>query len=473
MTGPASDGEVRLHPRLYPPRIQPPQGPLPIWQFLPRFLRNPLRTLPARVYEDPLFAPPRMGGRMAWITDPGLVEHILLEHHEEFPKSPIEARIFSSVLGEGILTAEGSRWRWQRRAVAPLFRHQEIVAFVPAMARKADELVQRWCALPERSLRRIDVDMTDVTFNVLAATLFAGATEIEEAALKHHIGAYLEHTSWDVAFELLRVPAWVWHPGRPLMRHHARGLRTAMLGILQCERATGFAHGGLIGKLGQTRNPETGETMSDELIASNLLTFAAAGHETTAKALTWTLYLLGRSAGWQQRVVEEVRRVAGDDPIEARHLDGLEITTRVLKEGMRLYPPAPVLGRMVTRPVDLGGHHFEPGAVLVIPIWAIHRHHALWDDPDRFDPDRFLPDRVKVMRRTQYMPFGFGPRTCIGMSFAMMEAVVLLATFVRAVAFDWDGRHAPEPVSRVTLRPKGGMPLIIHPRHTRDQTTGL
>ena len=138
-----------------------------------------------------------------------------------------------------------------------------------------------------------------------------------------------------------------------------------------------------------------------------------------------------------------------------------EFNARVLKESMRLYPPAPVLGRMTTKPVELGGHQFPAGAIIVIPVWAIHRHRALWDDPDRFDPDRFLPEPEAAMKRTQFMPFGFGPRTCIGMSFAMMEATALLAGLVRDNRFGWDGRHKPEPVSRVTLRAKGGMPLHV------------
>ena len=457
LTPPATDG-------LYPPRVTPPGGPLPIWRFLPQFLANPLRTLPERVYHEPIYSPPNLGGRMAWVTAPELIERVLLGEHEAFPKSPIEARIFASVLGDGILTAEGASWRWQRRTVAPLFRHQEIVALVPAMSRVAEAMVAQWRQLPAGTQRRVDRDMTDVTFDVLGATLFAGATDAEEAALKRHIGAYLEHTSWDVAFELLQVPTWVWHPGKPAMRYHARHLRATIDTVLRRERALGFPGGGLMAKLGTAKDPQTGDPMSDALVCSNLLTFAAAGHETTAKSLSWSLYLLARSPHWQERIGEEVVRVAGSGPIEARHLDDLAITRRVLKESMRLYPPAPVLGRMTTRPTDIGGQHFATGTMIIIPIWAIHRHRALWDDPDLFDPDRFLPEREALHQRTQFMPFGFGPRTCIGMSFAMMEGVLLLAAFVRSLRFDWDGRHQPEPVSRVTLRPRGGMPLLLTPR---------
>ncbi len=451
------------HP-LYPPRITPPDDPLPVWRFLPTFLVNPLRTLPALVYQDGLFAPASLKGRVAWVTDPLLVEQVLLEAHETFPKSPVEVRIFKQILGDAILTAEGTAWRWQRRIVAPLFRPGEVSAFVPAMAEVAARMGATWRKDGASDHRRIDRDMTDATFAALAATIFAGATTAEETALKAHSSGYLEHTSWDVAFEMLRIPDWVWHPAKPAMRRHAAALRATMAGILERERGKGFPGGGLMAQLGRATDPETGAPMSDDLIASNLLTFAAAGHETTAKALTWTLYLLARAPDWQTRIADEVRAVAGSGPITAGHLDELVLTRQVLKESLRLYPPAPVMGRMAKSPIMLGGHRVETGTMIVIPIWAIHRHHKLWDEPDLFDPERFTPAREKAMRRTQYMPFGFGPRICVGMGFAMTEAITLLSTFVRDMQFGWDGRHVPEPVSRVTLRPKGGMPLRIAPR---------
>lgn len=214
-------------------------------------------------------------------------------------------------------------------------------------------------------------------------------------------------------------------------------------------------------RIGMASDPETGQPMSEEQMAHNLLTFAAAGHETTAKALTWALYLLARAPDWQERVRAEVHRVVGDAAITTEHVDELSLTRQVVKEAMRLYPPAPVIGRMARRDVEIGSHRFKPGAMLVIPVYVIHRHRKLWEDPDRFDPTRFESARESTYKRTQFMPFGFGPRICIGMGYAMNEAIVLLASFVRGARFAWDGKHEPEPVSRVTLRPKGGMPLSL------------
>ena len=447
--------------KLYPPTVTPPRNALPIWRFVPTFLRNPLRALPEAVYHEPMFVPPPLGGRVAWVTDPALVERVLLGEHESFPKSPIERRVFKPILDEGILIAEGSSWRWQRRTVAPLFRHADLVALVPQMSAAVARHVARWRASPRSGPLQVDQEMTELTFDVLQATIFDGATDDEADILKQHIGAYLEYTSWDIAWEMLSLPDWVWHPGRRPMLRSAETLNRTMRALIARERAKGWPGSGLAARLGQARDPQSGDGMSDVQIINNLLTFAAAGHETTAKALTWALYLLARAPQWQSRVREEATRVIGDGPVLASHIDALAITRQVVKEAMRLYPPAPVMARMTHEAIDIGGHRLPAGAMLVIPIFAIHRHRKLWDDADRFDPTRFTPEREKTYARSQFMPFGFGPRTCIGMSFAMMEAVSLLATLVRDAEFECASSLAPEPVSRVTLRPKGGMPLGV------------
>jgi cytochrome P450 len=231
--------------------------------------------------------------------------------------------------------------------------------------------------------------------------------------------------------------------------------------ILARRRTVGLEGEDLMARLAAAKDPETGMPMSDEQIVDNMLTFLAAGHETTAKALAWTLYLIARDDTWQTRIREEVIANVGSEPIRHEHLDRLPLTRQVVKEGMRLYPPAPVMSRISTKAVKLGDRWVDPGTNFVIPIYAIHRHKKLWDNPDLFDPSRFSPEREKAHARAQFMPFGFGPRLCIGMAFAMMEAQAILAELVRKARFEWDGTHAPEPLSRVTLKPKGGMPLRV------------
>jgi cytochrome P450 len=160
-------------------------------------------------------------------------------------------------------------------------------------------------------------------------------------------------------------------------------------------------------------------------------------------------------------VREDALTVAGASAISGADIEKLAATQRVIKETMRLYPPAPVLTRVATDDITLGDHAITKGTLIVIPVYATHRHRALWDDPDRFDPDRFLPEHEAGRPRAQFMPFGYGPRTCIGSAFAMIEATAILATLVRGACFEWDGKLEPEPEARVTLRPRGGMPLKV------------
>lgn len=446
---------------LYPPTVDPPREPLPLSLFLPTFVRNPLRTLPAAVYREPLLVVERNGRQNAWVADPAMVERILLHEHEDFVKTPLERRIFEPTLGHGILTAEGPAWRWQRRTAAPLFRHQDLLGHIPAMTSAADRQVERWRAAPAGSLAAVDRAMTDATYEIITSSILAGTVPGEDAVIKREAHRMLAWVSWEVGFGIVGIPAWVWHPGKWPSRRAASALRGTVHRLLARRRAEPAGAKDLLGRLLAARDPETGQPMGDDQLVDNLLTFLLAGHETTAKALTWSLYLLARAPQWQELIRREVVAVCGDRPLDQRHLGSLPVTTRVLKEALRLYPPAPIMSRMTARKITLGGHELPKGALIIIPVFAVHRHHRLWADPDRFDPDRFLPEAEADHVRTQFMPFGFGPRTCIGMAFAMIEATVLLASFVRAARFEWDGLHLPEPVSRVTLQPKGGMPLRV------------
>ena len=448
---------------LYPPTISPPERPLPLFRFVYRFLQNPLLSLPQPAYEEPAFLyRPSRGATIVWVTAPELTETILQNRNNDFVKTPLEKRVLRRTVGESVLTADGDDWRWQRRAIAPLFRHGEILGYVPAMAAAGEELIGQWRQNAGR--RDFEKDMTDVTFAVIARTMLAGGEPAESATIKRAGQQYLSAVPWEMIWELLHVPDWLPHPGLWRLDRSAKAMRDGVADIVARRRASDGEGNDLLARLLAARHPDTGEPMSDEGIVNNLLTMLFAGHETMAKALAWTLYLLARSPQWQEQVRGEVADVIGDAEISADHVDRLEVCERVLKESMRLYPPVPVIARRPVRDVSLDGYDIPADAQVVIPLFCLHRHRALWTDPDRFDPDRFLPERSANMPRTQYMPFGAGGRTCIGNSFAMVEAKVLLAAFLRAATFDWDGRHMPQPVSRITLRPKGGMPLIVTPR---------
>lgn len=448
-------------PSLRPPTVVAPSEPLPLAKFLPTFIRNPLRAIPQQSYEDPYVIFRNSRATTVYVTDPALVERVLLQEADEFPKTGMEKRVFGPTLGEGILTASGPSWRWQRRTAAPLFRPGEIAALVPMMSAEGRAQIERWRADPPGSVQDVEKAMTETTYRVISATMFGGAAHAEGDAIQSGAETSLNWVSWEIAFAILRIPPWVWHPGKWPRAIAARKMRAAVHAILARRRDVGLQGDDLMARLAAAKDPETGEPMSDDQIVDNMLTFLAAGHETTAKALSWTLYLLARDDRWQNRIREEVAAVAGTAPITQAHLERLTITRQVAKEGMRLYPPAPVMSRISTKAVKLGETWVDPGTNFVIPIYAIQRHRKLWANPDLFDPMHFSPEQEKQHARAQFMPFGFGPRLCIGMSFALMEAQAILAELIRKARFEWDGKHAPEPVSRVTLKPRGGMPLKV------------
>jgi cytochrome P450 len=446
---------------LYPPTVRGAPHLLPLHSYLFRFVRNPLSSLPQAAYEEKIIVYDNGRAVIVWVCDPRLIEEVLFHGAERFPKTLLERRVFESSVGDGILTSQGATWRWQRRTAAPLFRPADLARLVPAMAAAAEMQLARWSESRAGSLQAVHRDMTETTFRVMSATMLAGSADSEADTILRCSDKGLSTISWDFAAAMLHFPGWLWYPGKYRRRRVAAELRATVAQILARRRAAGFEGDDLLARLARAQDPETGAPMSEKQLIDNLVTFLVAGHENTAKSLTWALYLLARAREWRQRIRDEVLAVAGEEQVRAEHLDRLVVTKAVLEEAMRLYPPAPAMTRQAACTTELGGEKIPEGANIVISIFALHRHRRLWDDPDRFDPERFAPERRGKIARTQFMPFGFGPRTCIGASFAMMEGVAILATLIRRADFEWDGRHLPEPLSRVTLRPKGGMPLRV------------
>ena len=449
---------------LYPPTVTPPTKRMSLPRFIATFVKNPLAVVPAAAYEQPITVARSSRRTLAWVTDPAMIKTILLDRRDIFLKTAQERRVLGPLLGNGILTSDGADWKWQRQTAAPVFRHQDLLDCVPAICAAAERLVGQWRAAEKGIVHAIDRDMTMVTFDVIAETLLPGGHE--------HVGKNIGHTgrdnimpiSWRMMYALFQLPTWLPHPGKWSLGASEQALRASVLDLINDRRASTDQHDDLMQRLMNVRNPETGQPMSDAQLVDNLLTFFMAGHETTAKALTWTLYLLCRAPEWEARIVDEIARVAGDGPVEARHIDKLVITQQVLKESMRLYPPAPVISRRTAEPVQLGDEMLPANTQTIIPIYALQRNKLLWEDPGRFDPTRFSAENEAKIPRYQYMPFGAGPRICIGMAFAMIEATAILATLVRAARFEVRPGYAPTPISRVTLRPEGGMPMKVFMR---------
>lgn len=448
-------------PRFTPPRIVPPSRRLGRFAFAAAFVRNPLDVVPQAAYEEDLVSLGGEGASRIWVTSPALIKAVLLDERDKFQKLT-QIRLLRPLLGRGILTSEGAEWKWQRQASAPMFRPQDLAGFVPTFVRVTHDLLGKWRGAPQGSTQRIDKDMTRATFDVVSATLLPSA---DAPAFERSIGVFQRSGGWGQLFAAMNVPGWVPRPGFISGMRAISTLRTAAAGMIR-ERHRLRERGGpeqddLLQRLIAARDPETGQSMNDEQLIDNVLTFYLAGHETTAKALTWTLYLLARSPEWTTALEEEIARVTGGAPVTADHIEGLVRVRQVLKESMRLYPPVPIMSRQAVADARIDGHAVKAGASVLMPIYAIHRHARRWEDPDAFDPDRFSPEREALIPRYQYMPFGAGPRICIGMSFAMLEATAMLATMLQHARFETVEGHEPLPIARVTLVPKGGMPLKV------------
>jgi cytochrome P450 len=446
---------------LYPPFLAAPPEPLSLPAYFVNFVRNPLGAMPAVVYREPIF---QYRGRLTYVTDPQLVKRILLDEFNDFPKTIIERYVFTKLLGKGILTAHGAEWRWQRQAAAPLFRHAEIQRYAPIMTDAAERAIADWRRLPPGSQRLVDQDTTRAAFSVIAETMLHSNDPAVTAALERANRDYMLPLSWPGVYGVLGLPEWLPYPRRAARRAAERDMRASVGNLVRERRAQSDVRVDLMTRLLTAKDPESGQAMGDEQMVDNLLTFLLAGHETSAKSLAWMLYLVARSPQWEERMRRQIAEIAGDDPIGAQHVDRLTDVTMFIKEGMRLYPPISSLARVATKDVDLDGTLVRAGGIIVMPIFAIHRHERLWDDPGRFDPERFTPEREAKQVRYQYMPFGAGPRVCIGASFATLEATILLASFVRAARFEVPPGHVPVPLSRIALQPKGGMPLKVSMR---------
>ena len=445
------------------PRVVPPAQPLGRLAFMASFIRNPLETIPQAVYQEDLVPVGRGNARAVWITAPQLVKTVLLDERDKFRKLTT-IRLLAPLLGKGILTSEGADWRWQRQAAAPMFTPSGLASFVPMFTRAAEDTIARWRAAGEGSVHDVGEDMTRATFDVVSSTLLPSTQPEFAQGLQRDMASLQRFGGWDILYAALDVPRWMPRPGARGKRSATAHLRDAVLALVQARRAdhaAGRAADDLLDRLLRARDPESGAAMDDAQVVDNLLTFYLAGHETTAKALTWTLYLLARSPEWLGRLQEEIARVTGGAAVSSASIERLVLVQQVLQESMRLYPPAPMMSRQAVEDTELAGQRITRGMSVLIPIYAIHRHRRRWDDADAFEPARFAPERAGSIARYQYMPFGAGPRVCIGRAFAMMEATAMLATLVRSTRFTPSEACHPHPVARVTLLPAGGVHLQV------------
>lgn len=454
MTAAAPDAEI-FRPAIPAPRTRPAG----LLEFLYLSWRDPLRIWSERHFDLPILYGESRLGRAMTVSDPAAIRQVLVDNAADFHKTEVQHRVLGPLIGGGVFLAEDEEWRAMRRILAPTFTPRRIATSIPQMAQIAAARVATWkdgAALP------VDLEMTRLTFEVLSATLFSDALLGEADAFEKAINAYLAKAARIDPLDLVGAPDWVPRPSR-LFAFGAGDFFERRVGELAVARRRALQAGetlpdDLLTALIKAQDPETGAGLTDRQVAANILTFILAGHETTARALGWTLYLLARTPHYQARAQAEADAFDAADP-EALHK--APFIQASFEEAMRLYPPAPLFTRVSLRDTVIGGRPIKPGTNILISPWVIHRHRRLWDDPAAFRPERFLPDARESIDRFAYLPFGGGPRVCIGATFAMQEAVIALAAILKAVTVTPVDATEPLPAHRITLRPQTEIRLKV------------
>jgi cytochrome P450 len=393
------------------------------------------------------------------VAHPDAIRRVLQERMDLYDKETRSSGKIRGMTGLGLLTASGELWRRQRRLIQPGFRPAAVAGFMERMTAATTAMLERW----ERHAAAgepLDAasEMMRLTYTIVGRTLFGADVSGDAGAVEEAMAVLLAHTYGRLE-RIVDPPLWIPTPGNRRFRAALSIVDRVVYRILEERRRRPEASwpDDLLSTLLRERDEETGHGMTDEELRNEAITLLLAGHETTANALAWTLYLLARHPEALERLRQEALAALGDRPPTPGDLHALPFAERVLRESMRLYPPIWAMERRAVADDELAGYRIPAGSTVVVSPWVTHRHPDFWDDPERFDPDRFTPERAAGRPTLAYIPFGGGPRFCVGGHFAMVEALVITVMVARS----WRLRLEPAPpvVPRpgITLRPLHGV----------------
>lgn len=392
------------------------------------------------------------------VAHPDHVRHVLVDNHRAYDKQTKGFDAVRLVLGNGLLTAEGDFWRRQRRIAQPAFHKERIASFGESMVRAAEDTVRSWTEVAKRG-GTLDVaaEMMRLTLRIAGETLLSTDVTNDAAAVGRSVSLLLNEANARI-LQPINVPLRVPTPQNRRLAEALASLDAIVMRMIEDRRRmTEGRPNDLLTMLMEARDEETGEGMTDRQLRDEVLTIFLAGHETTANALSWTFYLLSLHPDAARRVGAELHDVLHGRSPEVADLGKLVFTTAVLKESMRLFPPAWMIGRHAIEGDTIGGYDIPRDSIVFVSPWVTHRHPDFWPNPEGFDPERFLPERAAEMHRYAYFPFGAGPRLCIGQGFAMIETVLLLATLAQKIRLDLVSAHRVVPQPSITLRPRDGI----------------
>ncbi len=446
---------------MIPPKPEPRADRVSLWRYLRLFRRDILSAQPARLYRAWMaeFRTPFF--RSFLINQPDLLTRVLKERPDDFPKSDRIGEGLRPLLGESVFLTNGETWKRQRRIIDPAFEGGRLRDTFPAMwdAGKAA------CARIQPGEVEVEEQMSHAAADVIFRTLFSIPIENDIASQ-----VFTQFRDYQRTQPILNLAAFLPLP-RLLPRGHRRktkatakairGLITRLTTQRMAEIEAGTAPDDLATKIMTTPDPQTGETFSTAEMVDQVAIFFLAGHETSASALAWTLYLMALYPDWQERLAEEAQAL--ENP-EFSNVSKLKLSRDVFREALRLYPPVPMMVRQAACPERFRDRDVPKGAQIVVSPWHLHRHERLWDNPDGFDPARWQTENGRKCLREAYMPFSAGPRVCTGAGFAMVEGPLLLSMLLRRFRFERIDGQDPVPVAFLTVRAKDGIRLRVTPR---------
>lgn len=437
--------------------------PAGLIEFLWIAWRDPLGMFAERHFNEFYLAGQSALGSAITVSDPVGVKHVLLDNAKNYDKGRLQRVVLGPLLAEGLLMVEGDDWKRARKLLAPLFTPARLAKTTEAMAAVCQKRVEQWLLPGGSRILDMDTEMTGLTFDIISATLFSDRLGGQAREFENALNSFLDITARVDPLDVLDAPGWIPRlgklvGGRPGAFFERRVAELVAQRRAEIERGDDVPDDLMTALLGA--GDEEGK-LSEREVAANILTFILAGHETTARALGWTLHLLTHAPDVVAHLQTEADQLDVSEPDwQAR----LPWTRAVIDETMRLFPPAPTMTRRAKEADVIGGHAIPADTTVLISPWVIQRHRKLWDDPDAFRPERFLPGEREKIERYAYIPFSQGPRICIGASFAIQEAVIALATIMKSVTVESLTPKEPLPTHRITLRAKGGIRLRIRPR---------
>jgi cytochrome P450 len=399
--------------------------------------------------------------RALLLAHPDHIGHVLHDNHRNYDKHNVDYALLRRLLGNGLLTSDGEFWHRQRRLIAPMFHRQRVAGFCNVMVNSTLEMLERWDALAQ-SGQPFDVvaEMTRLTLAIVAKALFSADVSDDAEA----IGAALTEVNRQLGeFSLLDMFWMIPTPRKRRFRAAVQTLDEVVGKIIDARRRATFRNEDLLSMLLDAVDEETNKGMTPRQVRDEVLTLLLAGHETTANALAWTWYLLAQNPAAEDNLHDEIARTLGERAPGAPDLPQLCYTRMVIEESMRLYPPAWAISRNAIGEDEIGSYRVRPRTNIIICSFVTHRHPSFWEEPERFDPERFLSERTAGRPDFAYLPFGGGPRICIGNTFAMTEAQLVMTTIAQRYRLRLVPGHPVELYPLITLRPRHGIRMTLHP----------